>query len=173
MQNEFIDQYVRRGLETGLAAQTTDAIGGYQVPQDIDTKISDMLRSLSAMRGVANVVRVGSAGYRKLVTAGAGGWIDDERIAPAAPAYTEIVPASGELYANPAASQQMLDEIEELRACLERIKETARLFPEAFDTLTRQEMRDAKGNWRSLIDQQTAALAKIDAPTRESEHERP
>lgn len=35
------------------------------------------------------------------------------------------------------------------------------LFPEAHDVLTTQEMRDARGNWRSLIDQQTNALRKM------------
>ena len=43
------------------------------------------------------------------------------------------------------------------------VVEALRLFPEAHDVLTRQEMRDAKGNWRSLIDQQTNALASIRA----------
>ena len=41
--------------------------------------------------------------------------------------------------------------------------ELVRLFPEAYGVLTRQEMRDAKGNWRSLIDQQIAALKAIRA----------
>lgn len=46
---------------------------------------------------------------------------------------------------------------------LDDVREMIRLFPEAHDVLTRQEMRDAKGNWRSLIDQQTKALTKISA----------
>jgi len=40
----------------------------------------------------------------------------------------------------------------------ERMREALRLCPEAHDVLTAQEMRDAKGNWRSLIDQQTNAI---------------
>lgn len=43
------------------------------------------------------------------------------------------------------------------------LREKIRLFPEAHDTLTNQELRDAKGNWRSLIDQQTNALRELDA----------
>ena len=43
------------------------------------------------------------------------------------------------------------------------LMEALRLFPTACDVLTRQEMRDAKGNFRSLIDQQTAALKAMAA----------
>lgn len=41
------------------------------------------------------------------------------------------------------------------------LADQVRLFPEAYDILTTQELRDAKGNWRSLIDQQTNALAVL------------
>jgi hypothetical protein len=39
-----------------------------------------------------------------------------------------------------------------------RLREAFRLFPEAYDTLTNAEMHSAKGNWRSLIDQQSNAI---------------
>ncbi len=44
---------------------------------------------------------------------------------------------------------------------VERKDEIVRLFPRVCDVLTSQEMRDAKGNLRSLIDQQTNALAAL------------
>ena len=60
------------------------------------------------------VVLVGSAGYRKLITTGGtpSGWVGFEAARPetGTPSFSEIVPASGDLYANPAASQQMLDD---------------------------------------------------------------
>ena len=60
------------------------------------------------------VVKVGSAGYRKLVASGGtpSGWASFEgmRAETATPTFHEIVPASGELFANPAATQQMLDD---------------------------------------------------------------
>ena len=60
------------------------------------------------------MVKVGSAGYRKLIASGGtpSGWAGYEADRPetGTPTFTEIVPASGELYANPAASQQMLDD---------------------------------------------------------------
>jgi HK97 family phage major capsid protein len=59
-------------------------------------------------------VKVGSAGYRKLIASDGtpSGWVAYEADRPetGTPSFTEIVPASGELYANPAASQQMLDD---------------------------------------------------------------
>src|SRR5437762_2284448 len=114
----FIDQYIRRGVETGLETKaigsSTDAIGGYAVPREIDQVIDETLVAISPIRSVANVVKVGSAGYRKLIATGGtpSGWVAYEAARPqtATPTFTEVVPAAGDLYANPAASQQMLDD---------------------------------------------------------------
>lgn len=114
----FVDQYLRKGVESGLeqkaVGSSTDAIGGYAVPREIDERIDRTLVSISPIRSVANVVKVGSAGYRKLITTGGtpSGWVAFEAARPATntPTFSEIVPANGELYANPAASQQMLDD---------------------------------------------------------------
>ena len=116
--SSFIDQYVRRGIESGLETKaignSSDAIGGYAVPQEIDEQIDATLNAISPIRAIANVVKVGSAGYRKLITSGGtpSGWVAYEADRPETntPTFSEIVPASGELYANPAASQQMLDD---------------------------------------------------------------
>jgi HK97 family phage major capsid protein len=114
----FVDQYLRRGIETGLETKalgsSSGAIGGYAVPQEIDAQIDNTLMAISPIRGIANVVKVGSAGYRKLVASGGtpSGWVAYEADRPETntPTFSEIVPAAGELYANPAASQQMLDD---------------------------------------------------------------
>jgi len=113
-----VDGYLRRGVESGLEMKalgsSSDAIGGYAVPEEIDAVIDRTLTAISPIRAIANVVKVGSAGYRKLVTSGGtpSGWVGFEAARPETntPGFTEIVPASGELYANPAASQQMLDD---------------------------------------------------------------
>lgn len=114
----FVDQYLRRGIESGLETKavgsSSDAIGGYAVPREIDQVIGDTLKSVSPIRAIANVVQVGSAGYRKLIASGGtpSGWVGFEGARPetATPTFTEVVPPSGDLYANPAASQQMLDD---------------------------------------------------------------
>jgi HK97 family phage major capsid protein len=114
----FVDQYLRRGIEAGLETKalgsSSGTIGGYAVPQEIDAQIDNTLMAISPIRGIANVVKVGSAGYRKLIASGGtpSGWVAYEADRPETntPTFSEIVPASGELYANPAASQQMLDD---------------------------------------------------------------
>ena len=114
----FVAQYLRKGIESGIELKalgsSTDAIGGYAVPREIDQAIGETLVAISPIRAIANVVKVGTANYRKLVATGGtpSGWVGFEAARPetGTPTFTEIVPASGDLYANPAASQQMLDD---------------------------------------------------------------
>jgi HK97 family phage major capsid protein len=114
----FVERYLRKGLEAGVElkalAGTSDAAGGYAVPEEIDQEIDRLLTSISPIRAISNVVKVGSAGYRKLVTAGGtpSGWVSETAPRPetATPEFIEIAPPFGELYANPAASQAMLDD---------------------------------------------------------------
>lgn len=112
----FVDGYLRRGSEAEIksisGAVPTD--GGYAVPQEIDSRISSELKDISPIRQLAQVVQVGTAGYRKLVATGgtASGWVGEIAARPetGSPEFAEIAPPSGELYANPAASQAMLDD---------------------------------------------------------------
>ncbi|PEQ14130.1 phage capsid protein [Novosphingobium sp. PC22D] len=112
----FVDGYLRMGRETELKSVSgaLPADGGYAVPQEIDAMISTLLKNISPIRSIAQVVQTGSAGYRKLVTTGgtASGWVSEVAGRPGTgtPSFTEIAPPSGELYANPAASQAMLDD---------------------------------------------------------------
>ncbi|MET0251745.1 MAG: phage major capsid protein [Novosphingobium sp.] len=112
----FVDGYLRHGREHELKSlsQAVLADGGYAVPRQIDQAIARALTSISPIRQIAQVVQTGSAGYRKLVTTGAtsSGWVSETAARPetATPKFTEIAPPTGELYANPAASQAMLDD---------------------------------------------------------------
>lgn len=112
----FVDGYLRQGRETELKAVTgtVAADGGFAVPREIDALIAAQLKSISPIRALAQVVQVGTAGYRKLVTSGgtASGWVSEVAARPetTTPKFNEIVPPMGELYANPAASQAMLDD---------------------------------------------------------------
>ncbi|WP_435876849.1 phage major capsid protein [Sphingomonas quercus] len=111
-------RYLRYGIEAGVELKsvegTSGAAGGFAVPREIDAVIDTTLKSISPIRQIANVVKVGSAGYRKLVTTGGtpSGWAGETEARPetATPTFREIVPAMGELYANPAASQAMIDD---------------------------------------------------------------
>ena len=70
----FVEQYIRRGIESGLETKaigsSSDAIGGFAVPEEIDRQIETTLTAISPIRAIANVVKVGSAGYRKLIASG-------------------------------------------------------------------------------------------------------
>lgn len=112
----FVDGYLRRGRESELKSisGTVPADGGYAVPREIDALIASRLKAISPIRAIAQVVQTGTAGYRKLVTTGgtASGWVSETAGRPetGTPSFAEIAPPTGELYANPAASQAMLDD---------------------------------------------------------------
>ena len=114
----FVERYLRHGAASPIELKafegTSGAEGGYAVPKELDEEIDRTLTAISPIRGIANVVKIGSAGYRKLVTTGGtpSGWAaeNDARGETATPSFVEIAPAMGELYANPAASQAMLDD---------------------------------------------------------------
>ena len=112
----FVDGYLRQGRESEVKSiqGTVPGDGGYAVPDELDSRIASQLVAISPIRRIAQVVQVGSAGYRKLVTTGgtASGWVSETAARPgtATPQFAEIAPPGGELYANPAASQAMLDD---------------------------------------------------------------
>jgi len=114
----FTERYLRRGVEAGVELKSfsgaSGGSGGYAVPREIDQMIETTLKAISPIRAIANVVRTGSAGYRKLVTTGGivSGWASETgaRSETATPTFQEIAPPAGELFANPSASQAMLDD---------------------------------------------------------------
>ncbi|WP_395329959.1 phage major capsid protein [Novosphingobium sp. BL-8H] len=112
----FVDGYLRMGRETELKSMSgmVASDGGYAVPREIDALISSRLKKVSPIRSIAQVVQTGTAGYRKLINVGgtASGWVSETgaRTETATPSLAEIAPPTGELYANPAASQAMLDD---------------------------------------------------------------
>lgn len=108
--------FVRSGATVEMKAFTgvTGDAGGFAVPKEIDAVIDAALKVASPIRRIANVVKVGTSGYRKLVTTGGtpSGWAAETQGRPetATPLFHEIAPPMGELYANPSASQAMLDD---------------------------------------------------------------
>ena len=114
----FAERYLRQGLEPGGEVKSLSVgvpgDGGVAVPTQIDAAIDGTLKTISPIRAIANVVAVGSANYRKLIVQGgvASGWAAETAARPvtATPNFVEIAPPMGEIYANPAASQAMLDD---------------------------------------------------------------
>jgi len=117
----FYNRFIRKGLDEGLGrleakALTvgTDAEGGYAVPEELDRTIDRLLADVSPVRRVAKVVQIGSSQYKKLVNTGGmtSGWVGEEadRTETDTPSFAEVAPPLGEIYANPAATQAMLDD---------------------------------------------------------------
>jgi HK97 family phage major capsid protein len=108
-------------MRTGDAAEMksmsigTDADGGYAVPTQLDNNLRNYLHDASAMRQISTVKNIGSAKYSKAVNTGglAAGWVGetDARPGTTTPTIAEVTPPVGELYANPAATAWMLEDV--------------------------------------------------------------
>lgn len=113
----FVDGYLRRGRENEIKSinASNPADGGFAIPRVIDEIIARELTEISPIRALAQVVQTGTSGYRKLVTTSgvASGWVSETAPRPETdtPSFVEIAPPAGDLYANPAASQTMLNDV--------------------------------------------------------------
>lgn len=119
---EAFGVFMRKGVDSGLAELqakalniTADADGGFAVPEELDRAIGSLLRNSTPMREICNVVQMGGAEYKKLISlAGStSGWVGEADARPATntPQLAQITPFMGELYANPQATQTMLDDV--------------------------------------------------------------
>lgn len=102
-------------LAVKAALQTdSDPDGGYTVPDEMEGGIDRILGTVSAMRRVARVVRISSSVYKRLVntTGTTSGWVGEReaRTETNTPNLSELEFPAMELYANPAATQRMLDD---------------------------------------------------------------
>ena len=90
--------------------------GGYLAPVEWDRTITGRLVILSDMRQLANVVPCSGTGLTKLYNMGgtASGWVgeEDARPATATGKLKQLGFGWGEVYANPGATQQLLDDSE-------------------------------------------------------------
>lgn len=90
--------------------------GGYLAPVEWDRTITDELIEVSPMRQIAQVQNISTAGFKKLFNLrGTGsGWVGETAARPETntPEFGEMTFTPGEIYANPAATQQMLDDAE-------------------------------------------------------------
>lgn len=116
------NQFFRKGVDNGLkdlevkAALRTDSDtdGGYLVPEEESTEIDRILGTVSAMRQLARIMTISTSTYKKLVNLGGAGygWVGERQARPEtdAPTLAELIFNMMEMYANPAATQTMLDD---------------------------------------------------------------
>lgn len=119
----FFDRFVRKGEDSAELKDLmrkawsigTPADGGYALPEELDRTIEKMLRDVSPVRSVANVVQVGTSDYKKLVNVNgiASGWVGETAARPATNTsqFAEVAPPMGEVYANPQVTQHSLDDM--------------------------------------------------------------
>jgi HK97 family phage major capsid protein len=114
--------FMRKGLETGLrdierkAVQlAVNADGGFALPEEIAAEVQARLVDISPVRQVATVVQVSTNDYKRLIDirGTTSGWVGETAARPETntPALAERAAFMGEVYANPRATQQSLDDV--------------------------------------------------------------
>lgn len=92
----------------------TDPDGGYTVPVQMETAIDRVITEVSEMRQIARVVQVSTASYKKRVSQGgaSSGWVGEQGSRPNTdtPTLDVLEYPVMELYANPSATQSILDD---------------------------------------------------------------
>jgi HK97 family phage major capsid protein len=102
---------------TGIRAAMsvgTDADGGYLAPTEWDRTIVDKLKIVSPMRQIAGQISIGGNGFTRLYNdrATASGWVGETAARPttAQAQLGQLTFSTGEVYANPKATQRVLDD---------------------------------------------------------------
>lgn len=92
----------------------SDTDGGYLAPVEWDRKISQAQVATSPMRKLARVVSTSVGAYSTLWQEGnpGSGWVGEVAARPqtTTPSFLPLTFAAGEIYANPAATQRLLDD---------------------------------------------------------------
>jgi len=116
------DRFFRRGIENNLrdlevkaaVRSDSDPDGGYTVPEQLESTIDRVLATVSAMRGEAQVMSISTGTYKKLVGQGgtSSGWVGqrESRSETNTSTLSQLEFPAMELYANPAATQTLLDD---------------------------------------------------------------
>ncbi|MHC1743776.1 MAG: phage major capsid protein [Syntrophobacteraceae bacterium] len=84
------------------------------VPEVVDSQIGAIREKSNPMRRICRVVKVGAPEYKKIIATGrpASGWVGETESRPEtdAPTLSVVTPVWGGLYANPAASQDLIED---------------------------------------------------------------
>lgn len=119
---DAFNRFFRRGAEAGLAdlqvkaglSMDSNPDGGFLVPEQTEAAIDRVLGTVSVMRSRARVMRISAPVYKKLVNQGGteAGWVSERQTRPETDTsrLSELVFNLMEIYANPAATQQLLDD---------------------------------------------------------------
>ena len=119
---EQFNAYFRSGVETQrlndvkAQATKTDGEGGFLAPVEWDRTIGQKLKQISRIREESSVQVISNAGFSKVFSDRntASGWVGEQAARPetGTPTLASLPFPLGELYANPAASQGLIDDAE-------------------------------------------------------------
>lgn len=116
---EYTDAFkahVKKGEINAALNKGADDQGGYLTPIEWDRTITNKLVLISPMRQLCQVQTVSKAGFSKLFNLGgtASGWVGETDARPQTNTgtFASLSFGSGEIYANPAATQGILDDSE-------------------------------------------------------------
>lgn len=108
--------HMKRGDVQAALNKGTAADGGYTAPTEWDRTITDKLVQVSPMRQLATVQPISTNGFSKLFNqkGTVSGWVGEAAARPVTgtPTFGTLTYTTGEIYANPTATQQMLDDSE-------------------------------------------------------------
>jgi len=114
--SEAFQAHMRKGDVQAALNKGAAEDGGYTSPVEWDRTVTDKLVIVSPMRALCTVQKVGGTGYKKLVNkrGTTSGWVGEEDTRPETDTskLAEQGYSWGEIYANPSATQQMLDDSE-------------------------------------------------------------
>jgi HK97 family phage major capsid protein len=111
---EGFKSFMRRGDVNAALTKAAPADGGFTAPTEWDRTITDKLVIVSPMRQICAVQTIGVNAFSKLFNnkCTVSGWVGETaaRTETATPTFGSLTYTTGEIYANPSASQQMLDD---------------------------------------------------------------
>lgn len=110
--------WMRSGREADLQTKSmsagSDPDGGYLVPRQLDSLLTKVLREMSPMRSLARVVQADSGDYSMIHSVGgtAYGWAGETEVPgdTDGPQFQHIRPVIGTIYAQPAITQNLLED---------------------------------------------------------------
>lgn len=106
---------LRRGFQVSASMSSdSDPDGGYLAPDELSTELMRIQRNDSVMRRIAHVIQTNSAAFKQPISIGGtgSGWVGERESRPetVGTSISMIAVHSGEIYANPAITQNLLDD---------------------------------------------------------------
>lgn len=111
---ERFEQQLRELQVKNALSTESDPDGGFLVPVEVDAEIQRIASQANVMRQFARVISISAKSYEKIVNKGgaSAGWVSERgaRSQTGGPSLSKIEIVPGEIYAEPAATQQLLDD---------------------------------------------------------------